>query len=183
MSAYLTNIVKTYKNSFKLNSDVPLLGVKEIRLWEIELLNDGVCFKSQVFSNKKPLKVLKMFEEVESAGTDVSFMCACCRRCSDCKNGERIEYISIQEEVEQVIINKSMTIDLERGYTSAKLLFLCDPTQKLAPNKHIAKKIHDGQVRKLSSNLNDKKEVIRSESKLHDLGFVEFLENLTIEQQ
>ena len=38
-------------------------------------------------------------------------------------------------------------------------------------------------MRKLSSNLNDKKDVIRSESKLHDLGFVEFFENLTIERQ
>ena len=119
----LTNIVKTYKNSFKLSSDVPLLGVKEIGLREIELLNDGVCFKSQVFSDKKPLKVLKMFEEVESAGIYVSFRCARCRGCNDCKNGERIEYISIREEVEQAIINKSVTIDLERGYTSAKLPF------------------------------------------------------------
>ena len=36
-------------------------------------------------------------------------------------------------------------------------------------------------MKKLSSNLNEKKDVIRSESNLHD--FVEFLENLTTEQQ
>ena len=176
MSAYLTDIVKTYKSGFELSIDVPLLGFKEIES------NENFS-KSEVFINKRPLKVLKRFDEVESAGTEISYRCVRCRGCADCKNGERIECISIQEEVEQTIIDQSVTVDIKRGQTSAKLPFLCDPTKKLTPNRHVARRIYDGQVKKLGTNLDDKKDVITSEKKLQDLGFVDFLENLTVEQQ
>ena len=61
--------------------------------------------------------------------------------------------------------------------------FLHNPSHKLAPNKNIACKIFDGQVKKLSLCQEDKLDVIISERKLQELGFVDFLENLTIEQQ
>ena len=138
---------------------------------------------SWVFVNKRPLKVWKRFEQVESAGTEISYRCVRCHGCADCKNGERIECISIQEEVEQAVIEQSVVVDITQGQTSAKLPFLCDPTKKLTPNRHIAKRVYDGQLKKLSANLEDKNDVIMSENKLQELGFVDFLENLTVEQQ
>ena len=76
-----------------------------------------------------------------------------------------------------------MTVDIKRGKTSAKLPFLCDPTYKLTPNRHVVRRIYDLQVKKLGTNLDDKKDVIMSENKLQDLGFVDFLQNLTVEQR
>ena len=76
-----------------------------------------------------------------------------------------------------------MSVDLKRGFTSARLPFLSDPTRKLAPNRHIAQKIYFGQLKKLSMSPEDKMEIIMSEQKLHDMGFVDFLDNLTSEQQ
>ena len=135
-----------------------------------------------MFLAKKPSK-LKVFEEIEAAGTEVSYRCVRCRGCQDCKNSGNIECISIQEEVEQKIIDNSVTVNLERGYTIAKLPFLCDPVQKLAPNKNIAQRIYFGQIKKLNKNQKDKQDVIMAEKKLQDLGFVDFVDNLTIEQQ
>ena len=59
---------------------------------------------SGVFVYTRPLKVLKRFEEVESAGSEISYRCVRCRGCADCQNDERILCISIQVEVEQTII-------------------------------------------------------------------------------
>ena len=51
-------------------------------------------------------KRLKMFENIEAAGTNISYRCVDCRNCLECKKGNKIEEISIQEEVEQSVINK-----------------------------------------------------------------------------
>ena len=67
-------------------------------------------------------------------------------------------------------------MDITQGQTSAKLPFLCDPTEKLNPYRHIAKRVYDGQLKKLSANLEEKNDVIM-------LGFVDLLGNLTVEQQ
>ena len=164
------------KCRFQVSNEVSLVGFKESEV------NKDVS-DSWVFVNKRPLKVWKRFEQVESAGTEISYRCVRCCGCADCKNSERIECISIQEEVEQAVIEQSVVVDITQGQTSAKLPFLCDPTKKITPNRHIAKRVYDGQLKKLSANLEDKNDVIMSENKLQELGFVDFLENLTVEQQ
>ena len=108
MSTYLTNIVNTYKNVFKMSMDMPLLGVKEIELNRSNDLLDEHTTKSEAFANKRPLKTLKK----ESAGTEISYKCARCRGCSDCKNSQKIECISIQEEIEQIIRDRSVTVEV-----------------------------------------------------------------------
>ena len=55
-----------------------------------------------------------------------------------------------------------------------KLPFLCDPAQKLAPNKYQAKMIYDSQVKKLNLNPGDKMDVINAEQNLQELGYVDF---------
>ena len=175
MSAYLVDIVNIYQNGFKLSLDLPLVGGKEL---DFNMVPD-----SDVFVSKRPPKALARFEEAENAGTEISYRCVRCRGCQECKKGARIECISVQEEVEQTFIDKTVTVNLDKGFTLAKLPFLCDPTKKLAPNRHIARKIYNAQLKKLSMNQDNKRDVIMSERKLQELGYVDFLENLTAEQQ
>ena len=54
-----------------------------------------------------------------------------CRDCAKCKRGERIEAISIQEEVEKDLI---VFVDPGKGVTSCKHPFLVDPQSRLVPN-------------------------------------------------
>ena len=56
---------------------------------------------------KKQLKFVKRFEEAELAGSEVFYRCVRCRGCPDCKRGERIDCISIQEEVEQPLSKRA----------------------------------------------------------------------------
>ena len=78
--------------------------------------------------------------------------------------------------MEQEIIH-SVTVNLEKGYTIAKLPFLCDPVKRLAPNKNLAQRIYFGQIKKLNKNRKDKQDVIMAEKYLHD---IKILSNLLI---
>ena len=80
----------------------------------------------------------KYFEQVENAATEVPYRCVDCRSCQKCKNGEQIELLSIKEEVEQELINKSVTVDVKSGTTTARLPLMDDPSLKLACNKYKA---------------------------------------------
>ena len=42
---------------------------------------------------------LKIFEEVENAGREISYRCNKCRDCEICKKQEKTEIMSIKEEV------------------------------------------------------------------------------------
>ena len=44
-------------------------------------------------------------------------------------------------------------------------------------------KVYDQQIRKLNQNTDDKKDVIESEEKLQQLGYVDYVRNLKPEQQ
>lgn len=93
------------------------------------------------------------------------------------------EEVSIKEEVEQHLIDSSMKIDPQTNTITATLPFIADPITHLSPNKDIALKIYYQQLRKLNNAPSDKADIIASESKLHKLGFVDFVDNLTQKQQ
>ena len=54
---------------------------------------------------------------------------------------------------------------------------------RLSLNEHITRRIYDGQVKRLEKYQEDRIEVIQSERKLQELGFVDFVSNLTLEQR
>ena len=92
---------------------------------------------------------LKYFENTENAASEISYRCINCRQCQKCKDGEHIKFTSIKEEVEQDIINQSVTINFETGKAEATLPFLESPVNKLAPNKQIALAVYNSQLKKL----------------------------------
>ena len=124
------------------------------------------------YKNKSSLKESKLFEIAENAGTEITYRCVDCRNCSKCKKSSQIECISIQEEIEQDIIEDSVTVDLEKGITTAKLPFLENPLTRLKSNKSKAMAVYRSQIRKLNRNPADKIDVIKSEQKMQQLGFV-----------
>ena len=127
--------------------------------------SDGNRQMTVFVSRKSLLMSEKQFEKIENAGTEVTYRCTKCRNCPDCKTNEQIEHISIQEEMEQHIIDQSVTVDKRNCRTVVKLPFIKDPVHRLSPNKHIARKIYDGQVRKLEQCTMDRNDVIQSDRK------------------
>ena len=86
--------------------------------------------------------------------------------------------MSIQEEVEQNLIEKCVNVDITQGRTTHELPFIADPDARLAPNEHIARRIYQSQIKTLNKRPEDKASVIASEGKLQELGFVDYFSNL-----
>ena len=124
-----------------------------------------------------------MFETVENSGSKITYRCSICRNCKVCKEHSTDEIMSIKEEVEQDVINKSVKVDVASQRTTASLPLMNNPSITLAHNKERALKVYDQQIRKLNQNTDDKKDVIESEEKLQQLGYVDYVRNLKPEQQ
>ena len=133
---------------------------------------------SQVYVGRRPPKCVKQFDEVEAAGTDITYRCVDCRSCTKCKNGSRIDSMSIQEENEQDLVEKAVVVDPVNNITKAKLPFLVDPDTRLVPNENDALRVFKKQVKILNLKPEDKAAVIEFEKKLQDMGFVDYVSNL-----
>ena len=127
---------------------------------------------------------LRTFEMVENSGTVASYRCIRCRGCQTCKKSAQIECISQQEEVEQGLIENSVTVDADKKLCVAYLPFLCDPANKLLDNYGRAKKFYEGQVKTLSTKPDEKDQlIITAMTKLFTLGFASKLSDLTEQQR
>ena len=56
---------------------------------------------------------MKQFDNIEEVGMAITYRCVDCRACFNCKKGARFEALSIQEEVEQNLIEQSIYVDME----------------------------------------------------------------------
>ena len=185
--AYLSSQLQLFQFGCRIDPDAHLLSVKYNKDFKHDMIthtdNDWQTVNNSLSTYFLSTDKQKQFEEVENAASEILYRCINCRNCQKCKSGDRIESISIKEEVEQDIINQSVSVDVSRGTTEAKLPFIENPVRKLAPNKDKAVAIYNSQIKRLSKYPKDKEDAIRSEAKLQELGHVEYVSNLTEEQK
>ena len=65
--------------------------------------------KSDIYRWVPHLKTQKQFNQVEVAGSEITYQCINCGACKRCKNHDQIEMTSIKKEVEQDMINESVS--------------------------------------------------------------------------
>ena len=189
LSAYLGKSHSgLYEGFYQLQNEMPLLGIKtEPIMFDIEEIREYMCDSKNCLSNaltsERSPKCVKQFDEVENAGTEVTFRCVECRSCQKCKNSTRLDAISVQEEIEQGLIERCVHVDVSRGITTAKLPFVTDPDSLLNPNENEALQVYRGLVKKLNANPKDKLAVIESEGKLQSLDFVDYFSNLNNDEK
>ena len=208
---FFTEAVEVIRSRWKLGVDVPLLGLesgprpssdfpvccsridsveKEIFASPISEENSqgsGLCpFPCErptkcVCASRRPPKCVKEYDTLESTGTEVTYRCVDCRECLKCKNGPRMESLSITEEIEETLISKSVTVDLDRGISTSRLPFVVDPDGRISmeEQKQMALKVYRSQVKMLSEKPVERAAIIESERKLQGLGFVDWLSNLS----
>ena len=123
-------------------------------------------------------KTQKQFNEVEEAGSEITYRYINCHAYKTCKDHDQIETASIKEEVEQDMINQSVHVDLKQRQTIANLPLIHDPAIKLHPNKTKALKVYNQQLKKLNKQPQDIEQIIQSRKNLQDLGRVKFTCNL-----
>ena len=134
-TGYYLSPACVYWLTWKLGNNMPLIGQKiqpelsQLGLskcigMEEEKFNDVsfgdnslfICRnKSGCFAAKRAAKCVKSFDAIERAGSEVTYRCPECRNCDKCKNGPRVENISFQEEIEQDLIERSVTVNIDRN--------------------------------------------------------------------
>ena len=83
---------------------------------------------------------MRIFEQIEAAESEITYRCPQCRDCNTCKHDPSNDTISINEEIEQNIIDASATIDVSTNIVKARLPFIAYPTSRLANNRDKALK-------------------------------------------
>ena len=123
-----------------------IVSRKEFRNGSDKLEEVDICSGSNVLVAKRAPKNLSRFEELEAVATEVTYRC-----------DMYVDMISIQEEVEQDLINKCVHVNIVRHATSHKLPFLTDPTKNLMPNEKVATRINESQIESLSTKPDEMK--------------------------
>ena len=113
LGAYFTDEAEQYWKEFTVNLSVPLLDNRDACM--MDTCNGDYHQSTESFMARRPPKNNKMYEEVENAGTEVTYRCVECRNCSECKRNGQIESISLQEEVERSIIGRSVDVNIQKG--------------------------------------------------------------------
>ena len=168
-----------------MNPDTSMLHVK----FKKDHLNDAVvntCQFNNVDEEKTTQSLLvrkqKIFEDAENTGSKITYRCSKCRNCKVCKEHSTDEIMSVKEEVEIDVINKSLKVDMASQRTTASFPLMNNPSIKLAHNRERPLKVYNQQIKKLNQNIEDKKDVIESEENLQQLGYVDYIRNLKPEQ-
>ena len=125
----------------------------------------------------------KLFQEVESIGTEQEYRCITCRNCAKCRNGDTLEKVSLREELEQSLIESSVTLDVGERRLEARLPFVEDHIENLRPNCGMAEKVLASQLRNIERNPEMLDEILRSHRKLEDKGHVAPMNSLSDEER
>ena len=114
LGTYFAEQLTLFRMGYQVNPACRLLCSSNPNFADIEVPEDEISYS---YGSKAPMKKSKLFESVENAGSEITYRCINCRNCSDCKKSGQIDCISIQEEIEQDIIDNSVNVDGEVGIT------------------------------------------------------------------
>ena len=136
---------------------------------------------------KRPKLMEDKLQEMEDVGSRISYRCAKCANCAECKSSDKTREQSIQDVLQESIINDVIDIDVENKVTYTKFPFKRDPVEYL-------KKLWNGKDNNLYSAMktfnqqrNKSQECRAATVKFHqelvDKGFVIPLSSLSVEAQ
>ena len=112
------------------------------------------------------------FFGAETVGSEIAYRCIKCRHCSDCKQAERLESASFKEENEQHLIESSVRYNASEKRLVSTLPFIAPPKDNLFPNRFMAQKVLDSQMKKVSASDDAKMDILESFEKLSSRGFL-----------
>ena len=107
-TTFISDHYKLFKAGYQVNPDASLLHCKvEKNCFDDFMSNiDEILepsyeqMKVEQLHRSLLVRKLKNFEEVENAGSEISYRCNKCRGCKPCKEHDQTEIVSIKEEGE-----------------------------------------------------------------------------------
>ena len=105
-------------------------------------------------ANRRPRQLEEQLREMEDIGSRITYRCVKCAGCEVCKKSDKTREQSIQDVLQEELIEKSFDIDEEKGVTYARFPWKKDPVKYLKQlwgrddNLHSALKVFNQQRRK-----------------------------------
>ena len=141
------------------------------------------CFYTTVDDSPETLRDIKHLRLEQECGIDINYRCIRCRDCSACKDSDRSEAITLREEAEMELIDKSVQLDLVNKEINCSLPLRGEEKQFLTTNYSQALKILEQQVKQYSGQQATKDNIIKAFNKLFDNGHAAFMRDLSEEEK
>ena len=139
-----------------------------------------------VHKAKVPLLKLKEFMDQEDIGNAINYRCSDCLKCKKCNASDRVKMMSLQEQIEQEVIEKSVELDMDQKKVFIDLPFIKPPEEYLT-KKHKSSDNYGQAAYVYKSICKTSEEVKEGVRKMHtDLvqqGFLKKLTDLSSAQQ
>ena len=132
---------------------------------------------------KAAIPIARLWEPVDQDdfSVNLSYRCPKCSQCMECKHRNKVRAMSVQEHRERVVIEESVTLDLERRIVTVQLPFMRDPVKYLV-DKHRSDSNYDQAIRVYISQCQKEPRVLEGIRKAHmeliEKGFMVPLESL-----
>lgn len=159
-----------YKDQGQVEGGAEVAGVP------VHCMGCGLAFNSIDHDVKRML-------DIQDLGLKLEYRCPTCRSCDNCKKGETYERVTLKQEEEQCLVRDSVWLDPETGKPKAKLPFRVDPLQHLNNNRGLALKMLDRVCQKYVKDPEVVEMIEKAFKKLHDKGFVKFINELSQEER
>ena len=113
-TTFFSEQYQLFKTGYQVNPDASLLHIMMNKDYFNNLMvnndddnnNKHPEMKEMESNNTLLVRSQKMFDEVENAGSEMTYRCNKCRSCKICKDHDLTEVMSIKEQVEQDVINR-----------------------------------------------------------------------------
>ena len=126
--------------------------------------------------NTCPRAIEKEFEDQELAGCTVDYRCESCAPCVTCKSSDKLRKVSIREAAEEALIEKSVTVDIDKRISTCSYPFTTNPEVYLkkmwkgkSDNYDMALSVFETQRRKSAEV---RKSVVKFNQELYQRGYV-----------
>ena len=112
------------------------------------------CVTKSVHKANIPIARLRELVDADDVGELVSYRCPSCAKCLECKSSDKTKCLTLQESVEQKIIEQSVEVDILNKLVKVDLPFLKEPVafmtekHRSQDNYHQALRVYHSQCKK-----------------------------------
>ena len=140
-------------------------------------------FDHEGMENSETLREIRKLRLEQECGIDLNYRCVKCRDCPACKNSDKTEAVSLKEEAEMELVDKSVKLDLENKRIVCTLPLRGEERDYLTTNYDQANKILDQQCKLYHKQEETKEMITKAFNKLFENGHAAFMKDLRQEDK
>ena len=97
---------------------------------------EGQASTIEAFKATVPISKRKEYVDIEDLEHSINTRCEDCLQCKKCSSSNKSRMISLQEQMEQDAIRKSVTVDVEKREVRVDLPFTKNPVEYMKKRHH-----------------------------------------------